>query len=162
MADEIPTPKKHNRSKGAPRDAVARREGAALQATIASMVAHRVPLKKIGRAVQRDWKTVRTILGQAETQRMVEDYRLFIKGHALSEAVEIQVDGFKWLKETMQSREPKEFAMVAKGMGDLERIYASASGEGQKAVQVAQINVPGEGVTAEIRALVEALMPPKP
>lgn len=150
--------KKHNRSKGAPRDAIARRDGPALEQTVAMLAAHRVPLKKIGRVMQRDWKTVRAILGKSETQRMIEDYRQFLKGHAMSEALKIQRDGFKWVKEALESREAKEFDLVTRGMSNLERIYASAAGEGQKAVQVAQVNVAGESPASELKALLKDLL----
>jgi hypothetical protein len=149
---------KKNRSKGAPRDSIARREGPALEQTVAMLHAHRIPLKKIGRVMQRDWKTVKAILGKAETQRMVEDYRQFLKGHAMSEALKIQRDGFTWVKETLANREAKEFDLVTRGMSNLERIYASAAGEGQKAVQVAQVNVSGETPTQELKALLSDLL----
>ena len=151
---------KQNRSRGAPRGKVARRDGPALAATVATMSAQGMGLQKIGRAIQRDWKTVRTILGRAETQKMIADYREFLKGQALSEALEIQTDGFKWVKETMAKREAKEFDSVTRGMSNLERIYASASGENAK-VQVAQINVPSGDVHGEVLDLLKALMPPK-
>ena len=155
-------PQRTNRAKGAPRDRVAKREGPELAQTIAMMAANRIPLLKIGRAVQRDWKTVRAILGRAETQRMMEDYRTFMRSHALAQSIDIQTQGFDWVRETMAAKDPKAFALVSKGMGDLERIYASAAGEGQKTVQVAQVNVSGDSPTAEIKALLASLLPPTP
>jgi hypothetical protein len=152
---------KQNRSRLVSRGKLARRDGPALAATVATMSAQGMGLKRIGQAIQRDWKTVRTILGRAETQKMIQDYRDFLKGQALSEALQIQTDGFKWVKETMARREAKDFDSVTRGMSNLERIYASASGENAK-VQVAQINMPPEGVHAEILDLVKALLPPKP
>lgn len=165
-SDGMPAPtkdipkKKQNRSKGAPRDMIARREGPAMEQTVAMLAAHRIPMKKIGRVIQRDWKTVKAILGKAETQRMIEDYRMFLKSHAMSEALKIQTDGFRWVKETLEQREPKAFDLVTRGMSNLERIYASAAGEGQKPVQVAQVNLTGENPTSELKALLKELLGP--
>ncbi len=162
MSDEtLPEAPKQNRSKGAPRGRLAKLTGPALGQAVATMSAQHMGLKKIAKAVQRDWKTVREILGKAETQQMIDDYRTFLKSQALSEALQIQTDGFRWVKETLVNREAKEFDSVTRGMSNLERIYASASGENNKAVQVAQVNVSGESPVGEIKALLAALLPPK-
>ena len=106
----------------------------------------------------REASRVRELLGRADTKIMVDQYRQWLKAQALSDAIEIQADGFAWVKETMTAREPKAFDLVTRGMSNMERIYASASGEGQRPVQVAQVNVSAESAVPEIKALLEELL----
>ena len=135
---------------------------------IAMMAAAAVKPGAISRGLRLSKARITQILGQSDTQGMVDDFRKILRAHALSSSLDISVKGMKWLNEVLDNRDddkmaPKAFELISRGMSNMEKVFASASGENRpQGVQVAVINqAPGE-TSAEIAKLVEMLVGPTP
>ena len=131
---------------------------------VAMMTAARCSVAAISRGLRLSAERIKAILGQADTQGLVEDFRRIVKAHALSESLDIAVKGMAWVHEAIDQREPKTFDQVTRGLSNMEKLWASASGEHRPpGVQVAVITQPAESTAAEIAKLVELLVgPPTP
>ena len=128
---------------------------------VAMMAAAACAPKQIARGLLLSRERVQAILGQAETQGLVEDFRKIVRAHALSESLDIAVKGMAWVNEAIDNREAKEFDLVARGLSNMERVWSSAAGENKpQGVQVAVINQPGESPAAEIAKLLDMLVAP--
>ena len=133
---------------------------------VAMMRAAAVHPNAISRGLKISRDRINAILGQADTQGLVEDFRKILRAHALSQSLDISVKGMRWLNEVLEHREgdknaPKAFELVSRGLGNMERLWSSAAGENRpQGVQVAVINQPGESPAAEIAKLIELLVPP--
>lgn len=123
---------------------------------IAMMTAARCSVAAISRGLKLSSERIKAILGQTDTQGLVEDFRRIVKAHALSESLDIAVKGMAWVNEAIDQREPKTFDLVTRGLSNMEKVWSSASGEHrQQGVQVAVVNQ--TSTAAEIAQLMEFL-----
>jgi len=130
---------------------------------VAMMAAASIGVNGIARGLKLQHARVREILSEVDTTQLIEDVRQLVRAHALSESLDIAVKGMAWVTETIDQREAKTFDLVARGLSNMERVWASAAGEGRPApLQVAVINQPTPDASAEIAKLVELLVGPKP
>ncbi len=116
---------------------------------------------EIARALRMHQKDVWKILQDVDTAKLVDEARKVVRAYTISESLQIAVKGMAWVNETIDNRDSQQFDQVARGLGNLERVWSSASGERAPApVQVAVINQPaGSDSAAEIARLVELLVP---
>lgn len=156
---EAPPSARRTGNKGRLRAGIAGRERVKTQ--IAMMTAAACSTAEISRGLKLSRDRVSAILGQADTQGLVEDFRKLVRAHALSESLDIAVKGMRWVNEAIDNREAKEFDLVTRGLSNMEKVWSSASGENKPAgVQVAVINQSSGETSAEIAKLVELLVGP--
>lgn len=128
----------------------------ALSTQIASMVAAGGSVAQVARAVGVSKDSVRRVIRHPDTQDLITHVRATIKEWTLKGVQSTVRDAYTFLKETVQSREAKDFQLVANGLANLERVSSSASGEARKVEQKTEVSG-GVDVTAEAKALILAL-----
>ena len=122
---------------------------------IAKMAAVGVGIRDIATRLRRSRDAVGAVLATPEVQEFMRQCREATRTITLAGVHETQTKAMDWLGEVVESRDPRAFDAVSRGVLNLEKTAASASGEARAQVQVAVLNQQQE--SDEVRDLIRAL-----
>lgn len=114
--------------------------------SVAEMKAAGASNMSISRDTRMSVNLVEQILRHPDTQAYMAKCREAIRSMALDKLVEVQRKAMEWIDTVAESKlEPKTFDALARGLGNLERMASSASGENKP-----QINVTNQTLNVDV------------
>ena len=122
---------------------------------IARMAAAGATKTSIAARLRRSLDVVNATLAMPAVQEFMLQCREATRAITLAGVQQTQSKAMGWLDEIVDLRDPRAFDSVSRGILNLEKTGASASGESRPQVQVAVVNQQQE--SEEIRSLIRAL-----
>lgn len=99
---------------------------------VATLAAGGVSTRKTAEVLRLSPTTITQIKSREEVRDLIAKLRETIRGVALEAISRGQSEAWDWLHEIVETKDPKAFDLVTRGLAALEKVASSASGEARR------------------------------